>query len=213
MCIAEALDKELSPHNGLKERLIGVLQGIKSPLPFAIEVGRLGELPQELEGFGGIADNGEGVQVAAVSRPGDIAVAVEVGNALAHWEPGEDDLSFPFAPTSHQEIIGTIDYCFDTQYAAQFVVHFNPVLFHPVFDASARQTLEVGGFQPPFEVAVKFATKEMHDILGAETDGGMPLQIYIQPLQGGNVGESDIGGIFGLVYNPVIAPGAKQVIH
>jgi hypothetical protein len=105
-----------------------------------------------------------------------------------------------------------IDHGFDAQYTPMFVVHFNPVLIHPVFNPRSGVT----GFEFVQDLALKermeFSTEKGQDILGAEAHRGVMQQFFIKALEGGGVLEQNIGGKFGLIGNPVIRHSGQKIL-
>ena len=95
-----------------------------------------------------------------------------------------------------------------------FVVHFNPVLTHPVFDSCAFVAF-VFEVREDFtlKVAVEFAAQEGQDVLGREAQHRVSEQVFIQRLQGVGALEHHVGGELGLVNDPVVVHAQKQVVE
>src|SRR5262249_29745168 len=103
------------------------------------------------------------------------------------------------------EAPGVVDGGLDSQYAALFVVHFDRVLFDPVFDAhSFGSTLNVTA-DLPVEAAVRVPAQKTQHVLATETLHGMGNQPRIDRLQAGGIAEQDISCVFSLTNSPVVA--------
>ena len=62
-------------------------------------------------------------------------------------------------------------------------------------------------------MAVEFSTEEGHDILGAEATRGVRQQLFIEALEGRGVREHHVGGILGLLGDPVVLHAPQQAVH
>jgi hypothetical protein len=73
---------------------------------------------------------------------------------------------------SHFEFCRVIDDHLQAENRTGFVVHLDPVLLHPVFDANAGKTFDGEIHQVTDDVALKSSTectsKKAHDLLGAK---------------------------------------------
>jgi len=92
-----------------------------------------------------------------------------------------------------------------------FVVHFYPVVFHPVFDPCTRRAFLVVVSDLPLEGPVEFSPEEGQYILGAKAQGGVPEQFLIQRPEGKPVFKHNVGGVFSLLYDPTIPHGLEQI--
>jgi hypothetical protein len=211
--VAEAVDEVFAAQCGGEESDVVLAQGIESPTAASVFGDGFADLVEEAVGLGRIVYGGQGVEVGAVGTRTDLGVAIEVANALGHGIPADDGLAPAFSLASDAKLVGMIDDCFDTQYAPVFVVHFDPVAFHPVFHARSRPTLLEVVRDLALEVPVEFSTEEGQDILGAEAHGGVPQQVWIQVLESGAVFEQDVGSVFGLVNNPVVMHALQEVLQ
>ena len=161
----------------------------------------------------GVLHGAQSLQVTAVGRQANFGITAHVGDPFGHGEPAQDALSATDAAAIDPELIGMIDHGFDTQYAPMFVVHFDTVGFHPVFDPGPGPSLLVLGADFTLEVPVEFSSEEGHDILGAEAHGGMLEQFFVQELQTRTVLEEDVRSKLGLIDYPVVEHGVKQILE
>jgi hypothetical protein len=102
-------------------------------------------------------------------------IVVQVADAFGHGviTPTTSAVAMLALPVDGA-FAGLIDDGLDTQDQAEFVVHFQPVLFHVVFDAAARLPFGfVIGQDFTVELAVQFATEKAEDVLGREMDDGV----------------------------------------
>src|SRR4030095_79556 len=147
------------------------------------------------------ADHGKRSQIAGVRSPAQLGTATNIGNTSAQPHPFQ--LSAQTFP-SYAETVRIVNSCLDPQYAPLLVVHFDRVLFNPVFDSDP--------FYPSFHVAADFASKtffrtalpKAHYFFTAELEHGMPQQQRIKLRQTRRTIKHDVGGILHL-------PGAPKV--
>ena len=211
--VAEAREEVVAGEDGFEEEDVVKCGGIESLIGPACNMERSGKL---MEGLGvelGVVDHRKGFEIALVNGEGDLGVAIQKGDALGHGEPARDFLSVADAPTTDLELVRMIDDCLDAKDASVFVVHLNPVLFHPVFDPCARPALLEVAEDLASEVAVEFAPQESQDVFWAETDDGVLQQFFIQRLQTGGILEHDIRSELGLFGDPVVVLALEQVVH
>lgn len=155
----------------------------------------------------------EGVEVADVGLAAYLRIPPEVGDPLCHWIPAHFLFAVALPLAIDLELAWMIDHCLDPQYDTVFVVHFNPVLFHPMLDASSRPTLLVVIEHFTRKEPVELSSEESKNVLGTQADRGVPEQSWIQTLQGSAAGEYDISGELSLVGHPVVAHVFEKVGH
>jgi len=211
--VAEALDHVLTTHDGGEQATVSIRCGIEASVRAIMVPNGFHEKVQLPVRDGWVIDHGEGIEVAAIGGPGDLGVAVEICHTFSHGEPSHHALSFPYAPATDHEFIRMVDDCLHSQHTTDLVVHLDPILLHPVFDTSARPALCEAADDLAGETAVQFSSEEGHDILGAEAEGGVLQQIFIQRFQHLPAGEHDVGGVLGLVSNPVVLHATQQTFH
>jgi len=103
------------------------------------------------------------------------------------------------------EFSGLIDDGLDTQYQPQFVVHFEPVVFHRVFDAGPRLTLgTVTRLHFAVETFVPFTTEVGEYFPGREGQQGEGQQPLKQAGQGVLANKAKVRGELDLIANPVV---------
>jgi len=213
IAVAEAMDEVFASKDGSKETQVIAAKGIEAPHSVSVEGGRLTELVEQVVGLRGIIDRSQSGKVSHVGAEADLLVAPQIGDPLGHGVPPHNQIAVAFSPAPDEKLVGMIDHCLDSQYAPVFVVHFHPVLFHPVFHPGAATTLGATGHEFSLEVAVELFPEEGHDILGAEAEGGVPQQFWIQPFKAGTILEYDVGSEFGLVDDPVVLHPMQDGFH
>ena len=109
--------------------------------------------------LGSLVNRCQGVKITPIGGKGDFGIAVEIGDTFSHRKPTDYFLAVTSSAAPDLEFIRTIDDGLDTQYAAVFVVHFYPVLFHPVFHPCAGPTLFVIVADFALEAPVEFSTE------------------------------------------------------
>jgi hypothetical protein len=82
-----------------------------------------------------------------------------------------------------------------------------------MFYPRAWQPFFIIVFNPAAKVRVVFSAKKRQYIIGAEADGRMPLQFFVQRSQCRTIFKQDIGCIFGLIGYPVILHAFEQAAH
>jgi len=211
VAIAEAVDRVLSAQHGTEQVEVCTGQGVEAAERATVVAYRLGESGELNACVTRIGDDREGGEVPGVGRVRDFSVAVEIGDAFGHGEPADDQVALLSAATPDFELVRMIDDCLDTQDHAMLVVHLDPVLFHPVSDPGAGPALPHVVDQLAGEVAVQLTSEESHDVLCAEAVKSVLQQVLIQRLQAGRVAEHDVGGVLGLVDDPVVLHAAQDV--
>jgi hypothetical protein len=210
MAVTEAVDEVLAAHCSGKQHHIALAQWVEAANSTAVFCDRFAEPVEQAIRLGRIVDDRESLQVAFVGGEGDFGIPVKVGDSFGHGIPADDKLTILPAPAADTEFIGMVDNRLDSQYAPFFVVHFNTVTLHPMFDPRTGPALLEFVHDLPFEVPVEFPSEEGHDILGAEAHRGVPQQCFIQAFQRGAVLEQDVGCELGLVDDPIVPHASKQ---
>src|SRR4030095_15221359 len=148
---------------------------------------------------------GKGSQIAGVGGVAELRAAPDIGNPFAQWQPFQHQLTLvqPFAPYS--ETCGVVNGGLNPQHAALLVVHFDRVLFNPVFHPNT--------FQPSFQITanltgetlVSATLQKAHYFFAAKLKHGMSQQQRIKLSQTTGTAKHYIGGIFHLPYAPEVA--------
>ena len=163
-----------------------------------------GTQPQELLCGRRVVGHGEGREILMVGRAGDLSETMEAGDALGHRKPADDALAFSVAMRANKKAIGVVDDGFNPEDEAKLVVHLDPVLADPVFDAHAFSA----GFEVfhhvGLEVAGEFLAEKAKDILGVETQEGMLDKLSEDGAQCLATPKEDVGRKFGLIDCPVV---------
>lgn len=209
--VAKAVNVVLASHDRKEELEIVGVCGVDCPLVSSSIGGGTSECGEEFARLGRVVNCRERVYVALVGHRGDSGIEVEVGDALGHGVPSCALRSVSVCGRAIDlELSGIIDNGFDAEHEARFVIHLDPVLLHTVFDASSGPafleivedfSLEAGG---------KLSTEEGEDILGTEGEGGVTEELLVEILQGRAILEEDVGGIFGLVDDPVVSHAVEE---
>lgn len=152
------------------------------------------------------ANYGERFQIAFVGSAGQLGPTVHVGNALAHRYPIHLGFAVADGPAVDLKSARVVDRCLDPQYDAFLVVHFDRVLFNPVFYPNALDSSAAVADELACEASDAGATaKKAHNIFGAEVLNRVPNQFRIYLGEGRSVLEDDIGGVFTFSDCPVIS--------
>ena len=139
--IGETVHRVFAAHHGGEELSVGSGQGIED-----LDGSRRGRLlagrnlVQGLQGDRRIVDCGQGVQVPGVALERDLTVPEEVGNALPQGNPCADAVTTAADAAAHAKFLRLVDHRLDLEDEPGFLVHLEPVLFHPMFDPAPRQT-------------------------------------------------------------------------
>ena len=103
------------------------------------------------------------------------------------------------------ELSGLIDGGLHTHEQAQFIVHLQPVPFHEVLDACPRFAHRlVVRLHFAIEPFVPLAPQITEDFLGAEGQQGERQQTPKQPGERVLAGKAHVGGVLGLIDDPVM---------
>jgi len=160
-----------------------------------------------------VIDHRKGLEISLVCDEAHFSEAREVCNALCHRKPSCNLLSFAFTLATDLEFIGMIDHDFDAQYETVFVVHFDPVDFHPVLDTCTSRPFLTIVEHLSLEVVLKLAPEKGQYILGAKANGGVFQQSREKTHQRIGIFEHNVRGKFVLVDYPVVLGPFKQVGH
>ena len=157
---------------------------------------------------------GQCLQIAVVGVLAGLLVTIEVAYALVPGDPGHDLLAVAFPAAADLEFTGVIDDGFDAQHAAHFVIHFDPVAFHAVFDPRALLAVFLAVRQDfPIELGVEFPAQEAQNIGGLEVQDGMIHQTRIQFGKLLGIAEDQVGGEFGLVDDPTVGHARQDILQ
>jgi hypothetical protein len=127
-------------------------------------------------------------------------------HALVHGTPVHLAASLALDAPTDLERTRVVDNGFAAQHLAELVIPLQPVILDPVLDAGAGQAVLLAvGEHLAIEARVQAAAQERQDVLSAEVQTGMIQQAGIEFGQGVSVLEQDIGTVFSLVDDPVIA--------
>jgi len=110
---------------------------------------------QGLNRFGRIIYLGQSIQVSAIGRQRDFAITKQISDSLAHIDPLHDVPAIAPDLFSDFELRRVINDHLQAENRTGFVVHFEPVLFHPVFDANVGKSFEGEIHQITDNVALK----------------------------------------------------------
>src|SRR6516162_5267784 len=106
--------------------------------------------------------------------------------------------------TIDPELLRTVDDRFHAKDQAELVVHLQPVGLHAVLDPRAEPALVlVVGVDLAVEAAIPLAAEKAQDVLGSEGAHGVVEYRAIQAGQGRATGEQQVGGVLGLIDDPV----------
>src|ERR1700685_1900983 len=133
-------------------------------------------------------------------------IVMHVADTLAHRKPTLrlGTVPMPTFPVN-LERSGLIDDGFHAQHQTQLVVHLQPVLAHVMFDACSGLTYRlVMGLHFAIVSFMPLPPEIAKDSLGTESEQGELQQSHEQYPQNALVDEADIGGILGLIDDPVM---------
>lgn len=201
---AESVDGIFAPHDGTTESTVVRVEQIEGTCVSFFAMERFGHPVKRIVRTGRIFHNGQCGDILSVCRAAYLRISVQIGDPFSHREPIDNLFTLSDTMAANAKRMGIIDNCFHTEYDPVLVVHFNPVVPDPVFDTGARPSFFQFGNQLTGKGTVELCSEKLHDILGANTDGGMPLYILVQFLQRDPGGEKNIGSEFSLVGYPVV---------
>src|SRR6185295_3379320 len=90
-------------------------------------------------------------QIAGVSGAAQFRTAADIGDAFAQRQPFHYRLTLTQTLTSDAETSGVVNGCLNPQHAALLVVHFDRVLFNPVFQSNT--------FHSSVQITIDFTSK------------------------------------------------------
>src|SRR6266404_311366 len=200
----------LAVENGLEQTGVIGTNRSQSPIPSPQLLHRMVNSVQQSVGGRFQADHRKGIQIALVGCPAQFHSASYVGDTFAHGQPLFNSLAAGDTAAVYFETAGVINRGLDPQHAALLVVHFDRVLFHPMFHSDA--------FNAPLQIAaglaretlVSAALQKPHYFLTAKLKHGMAQQQRIDLGQLGGATKHDVGGIFSLTHAPVVAPNIQS---
>src|SRR5439155_11015329 len=132
-----------------------------------------------------IVDYRQRFQITGVGLHGYLLIAKQVSHALAHGHPFDLIFAVALDSLSNLEHFGIVDNGFDPKNQTGFVVHLEPVLLNTMFDPASRYAAgKIGniGNDLPFKIAAQFASKKVHDLLGAKAQGAMAATAFSRQL-------------------------------
>ena len=163
---------------------------------------------------GGVTDHGQRVEVAGIGTARDIAVAEEVGDALAHGHPLGDQFAATVNRPPHPKAFRVVDDCLDPKDHASFVVHLDPVVLDAVLDAYRRDPpmgeFEQVGHYLALKLPDQLSSQEAHDLLGAKALGAVAHESGIQLSEHG-MRKHQVGGVLALRGDPVVPVSIQEV--
>src|SRR5258705_1019254 len=150
------------------------------------------------------SDYGERLQIAGVSRAAQFRAAPQISNAFAQRQPLHHRLALAPPLSMYSETSGVVNRRLNPQYAALLVVHFDRVLFNPVFHADT--------FQPSLQITADLTGKTLvgatlqkaHHFFTTKLKHGMTQQKWIKRRQAGSAAKHHIPGILHLPAAPII---------
>ena len=165
--VAEAHQGVFAFQHGVEEGEVVDIGGVEAPVGTSLVPAWSGQRGKAVMAGCGVWGGRERLKIVLVGCQRDFPIAVEVGHALGHGIPADHPLSLANTLAANLELPWMVDHCFYAQYAPVFVVHFYPVLTHPVFDPCAGLAF-VFEVREDFalKVAVEFASQEGQDVLG-----------------------------------------------
>jgi hypothetical protein len=133
-------------------------------------------------GGGGFPDHGERIQVAAIGRKAELDAAADIDDAFAQISPTHLFTAAAGDHPTHAEAFRIVDCGLDSQYGAGLVLHFDRVLFHPMFDPNAFDAC--AQMRPDFPVKLgrlDASAEKPQYVLATKLFDGMPQQCRIDP--------------------------------
>src|SRR5436309_10220028 len=195
---------------GMEQLLLVGVEQAEAATAAAVERNRCTHAVQVLGGGAGRIDDGQGIEVALVGGAGDGVVVIEIGHALVHGTPTHLAVSVPSPQAADAELAGLVNHGLHAEDQAELVVHFQPVVFHPVLDAGAGPALLLAGGQDfAVEAGMKPATEEGEDVGGGEAQQRVLEQARVEGGQVVPAAEQEVGAVFGLVDDPAVAASAE----
>src|SRR5215470_9704083 len=153
---------------------------------------------------------GQRLQITSVGPKAQLSTPTQIGDALTQWQPLHNGLTFAPSFAPYLETSGVVNGCLNPQHATLLVVHFDRVLFNPVFDANS--------FHPPLQVTANLTGKSLinaalqktHYFFTTKLKHGVTQQQRIKLGQTGSIAEHYIGGVFHLSTTPVITSKSES---
>lgn len=225
VAVAETFDEIFTPEHVRKQSMVIFSQRIEPATSLIAITYGFTESAEHRADFCRVFDNREGLQIVIVGRPRDFEIAIEIGHTLRHREPAYSLLAVAYSRSTNLKFIRTIDNRFYPQYASMFIVHFNPVIFHPVFNPCTGPTVLEFVENLPFKASVQFSSEKSQYILSAETHRCVPEQFFIQTLESSSTVEQDIRrelsliddpvvfGVFEYIFKQRVDPACKSIEH
>lgn len=205
VAIAKAVQSPVAAQDGAEESLLVGMQQVEPASATVAELGRPTDAVELLRRGARAVDDAQGVQVPRVGGAGLGVVLVEIGHAFIHRTPDHLPSSAAQPTATNAKLPRLIDDRLDPQDLAELVVHFQPVVFHPVLDAGAGKTILLAvGEHLAVEVGMPSATEKGQDVVGRELEQRMVEQPRIEFAQRDAIAEQDVGAVLGLVDDPVV---------
>src|SRR5258705_12126344 len=150
------------------------------------------------------SDYGERLQIAGVSRAAQFRAAPQISNAFAQRQPLHNRLALAPPLSMYSETSGVVNRRLNPQYAALLVVHFDRVLFNPVFYADT--------FHPSLQITADRTGKTLvgatlqkaHHFFTTKLKHGMTQQNRINLSQTGSATKNNIRNIIHMTAAPRI---------
>src|SRR3989441_698883 len=148
----------------------------------------------------------ERLQIALIRRATQLDAPTGIGNAFAQGQPPQHDFALTGRSTADAKPPRIIDRGLDPQHASLLIVHFDRVLFDPVFHARPLHApfQMTGGF--PGKTTIRASPQKPHHLRRTELLDGLTDQGRINGGQLLRRLKQDIGRVLGLPKAPVVAP-------
>jgi hypothetical protein len=140
----------IAAQDGLEQPLFLGTEGVEGAAAAFAKTSRLVQGVQLLAAGTRHGHGRQGLEVTLVAGTSNGVVVVEIGDAFVHGAPEHLGFPLPRAATTDLELTGLVDDGFDAEDEAELVVHFQPIVFHPMLDTGTGMTTF-------FEVAKDFA--------------------------------------------------------
>src|SRR5437868_4832178 len=202
--VAKALQQESPVEEELKQFGLLGSNGPQRPVSAALANDRLTNRVEQKAGGRRFAHHAERLKIAPISRETEFGSPTDIRDTLPHGNPAHARSPVAGGRPADFEPPGVIDGRFDPQYGTLLIVHFDRVLFHPMFDPHAfGPALDVGaGFAA--ETSVGAATQEPHRVLAREVLNRVVDQGWIDGFQVGLALEQHVGRILAFADGRVV---------
>ncbi len=136
----------------------------------------------------------------------------QIRDTFVHGSPHHLRLAFPNPLAEDSELARLVDHRFHAQDQTEFVVHLQPVFFHPVFDPRPRRALLLATREHfALEVAVLFPAQKRQDVFGRKTHRGMIQEPRVKFAEFASAGEENVRGVLRLIEDPIVIHGSEPL--